>query len=57
MFELIGLIAALGASIGGHVQSRRFVRRRLSFVEAVQKPAIAIAAGARDTRRRLPWSS
>ena len=93
MFELIGLIATAAASIGGYLQSRRFVRRRLSYVEMVQKPVAAlaaggaaavvalpvvgllplvgtgtailfgvgvgtgVAAGARDLRRRLPWSS
>lgn len=54
MFELIGLIATAGASIGGYLQSRRFVRRRLSFVDFVQKPAAAIAAGGAAAVVALP---
>ena len=45
MFELIGLAATAAATIVGFVQSRSFVRRRLKFVEAVQKPAAPVIAG------------
>lgn len=42
MFELIGLGIAALASAGGYMNSRRFVRGKLRFVDAVQK-------------RRAPW--
>ena len=45
MFELIGLIATGVVSVGGYLQSRRFVRRRLTYVEAVRKPGAAVVAG------------
>lgn len=32
-------------SIGGYVQTRRFVRRRLRFVDAAQKPVAPLLAG------------
>ena len=90
MFELLGLVATGAVSIGGYLQTRRFVGRRLRYVDRVQKPGAAlvaggvaaavalpvvwllpivttgtallfgagvgagVAAGARDTRRRLP---
>jgi len=36
---LLGLVVSAAALIGGFVVSRGFVRRRLRFVDAVQKPA------------------
>ena len=45
MFELIGLIATGVVSVGGYLQSRRFVRKRLTYVEAIQKPGAAVVAG------------
>jgi hypothetical protein len=45
VFELIGLIATGVFSVGGYLQSRRFVRKRLTYVEAVQKPGAAVVAG------------
>jgi hypothetical protein len=46
MFELLMLAAGGAATVWGYVQSRRYVRRRLRFVDAVQKPVTPVAAGA-----------
>ncbi|MBI3981628.1 MAG: hypothetical protein HY337_01870 [Gemmatimonadetes bacterium] len=46
MFELIALAAAGVAGGWGYLQSRRFVRRRLRFVDAIRKPAAPVIAGA-----------
>ena len=46
VFEFIGLIAAGAASIGGYLQSRYFVRRRLTYLDMIHKPGAAIVAGA-----------
>ena len=45
MFELIGLIVTGVAAVGGYVQSRRFVRKRLTYVDAIRKPGAAVVAG------------
>jgi hypothetical protein len=40
-------IAATGtASIWGYVQARRFMRKRLRYVDAAQKPMAPVVAGA-----------
>ncbi|MEX1183353.1 MAG: hypothetical protein WEF86_08960 [Gemmatimonadota bacterium] len=49
MFELLGIIAAGGASAIGYVRSRDFVQRRLRFVEAAQRPSTPLIAGAAAT--------
>ncbi len=41
----IELLLALGVSGYGYFKSRRFVRERLRFIDAVQRPATPIAAG------------
>ena len=41
----IELLLALGVSGYGYFKTRRFVRERLRFVDAVQRPATPIAAG------------
>ena len=46
MFELIGLIATGAATAGGYFQSRGFVRRRLKYVDLVQKAGAPVIAGA-----------
>ena len=46
MFELIALIIAGAAGIGGFTQTRAFVKRRLRYVGAVQKGTAPIIAGA-----------
>jgi hypothetical protein len=49
MRELIGLIATGAAAALGFIQSRRFVRGRLAYVDAVRRPStpwlVGIAAG------------
>ena len=45
MFEFIGLIVSGAVAIGGYVQSRRFVSRRLTYVDAIRKPGAAVVAG------------
>ncbi len=42
---LLGLAVTAAALVGGFVISRDFVRRRLRFVDAVQKPSAPIIAG------------
>ena len=42
---MIGLLLGITALLGGFVVSRRFVRRRLRFVDAVQNPVAPIIAG------------
>ncbi len=46
MFELIMLAAGGVATIAGYARARQYVRRRLRFVDAVQKPVAPVAAGA-----------
>ena len=43
---MIGLIVAGAALVGGFVVARDFVRRRLRYVDAVQKPVAPLVAGA-----------
>jgi hypothetical protein len=54
VFALIGLIAGIASSIAGYVQSRRFVRQRLKYVDAVQKPAAGLLAGGVAAAVALP---
>jgi hypothetical protein len=42
---VIGLLIALAAAGGGFVAARRFVKRRLRFVDALHKPAAPVVAG------------
>jgi hypothetical protein len=46
MFEMIGLIVAGGAAVGGYIKTRSFVKRRLRYVDGVQRSAIPLLAGA-----------
>lgn len=45
MFELLMLAAAGVATLAGYRKARQFVRGRLRFVDAVQKPAAPVLAG------------
>ena len=54
MFEFIGLIATVAIAAFGYFQSRAFVRRRLAYVDAVQKPGAAVVAGAAAWLVALP---
>ena len=42
---MIGLLLGMTALIGGFVVSRRFVQRRLRFVDAVRNPVAPLIAG------------
>ncbi|MFP4624335.1 MAG: hypothetical protein ACLFRX_09185 [Gemmatimonadota bacterium] len=46
MIELLILGAAVGGIGAGYVRARRFVRERLRFVDAVQKPVAPVVVGA-----------
>lgn len=45
MFELIALVATGTLTVGGFYQAREFVRRRLRYVTAIQKPTAPVIAG------------
>ncbi len=45
MFVYLGLALAATALVGGFAVTRSFVRRRLRFVDAIQKPAAPLVAG------------
>jgi hypothetical protein len=45
MFEIIGLLVAGGAAVGGYLKSKQFVRDRLRFVDRVYKRSSPWIAG------------
>jgi hypothetical protein len=51
---IIGLLVGAAALGGGFVFTRGFVRRRLRYVDAIQKPAAPWIAGAVATALALP---
>ncbi len=51
---MLWLAVSAAALIGGFVASRGFVRRKLRFVDAVQKPAAPLIAGAAAAVVALP---
>ncbi|HYK83327.1 MAG TPA: hypothetical protein VEU55_09305 [Gemmatimonadales bacterium] len=51
---IIGLLVGAAACGGGFAAARRFVRRRLRFVDAVQAPAAPLVAGLAATAIALP---
>jgi hypothetical protein len=51
---IIGLLIGAAALGGGFVVTRDFVRRRLRYVDAIQKPAAPLVAGAIATAIALP---
>src|SRR2546421_11928410 len=52
--EMLWLIVSAAAMLGGFIVSRTFVRRRLRFVDAVQKPSAPLIAGAAAAVVALP---
>ena len=46
---MVELILAAGLAGFGYFKSRRFVRERLRFVDAVQRPAAPVVAGVATT--------
>jgi len=51
---LLWLAVTGAALIGGFIVSRGFVRRRLRFVDAMQRPSVPLIAGAAATVVALP---
>jgi len=51
---MIGLLIGVAALGGGFVSTRNFVRRRLRFVDAAQKPAVPLLVGLAATALALP---
>jgi hypothetical protein len=54
VFELLGLIATVAVAAVGYLQSRAFVRRRLTYVDAVQNAGVPVLAGAAAWLVALP---
>ncbi|OLD05563.1 MAG: hypothetical protein AUI99_01305 [Gemmatimonadetes bacterium 13_1_40CM_3_69_22] len=50
----LGLLVGGAALGGGFVAARNFVRRRLRYVDAVQRPAAPVVAGLAATAIALP---
>ena len=51
---MLGLLIGVAALGGGFIGARNFVRRRLRYVDAVQKPAAPLVAGLAATAIALP---
>jgi hypothetical protein len=51
---MVGFLIGIVALGGGFVATRNFVRRRLRFVDAVQKPVAPLIAGIAATAVALP---
>ena len=51
---LLWLGVSAAALIGGFVLSRNFVRRRLRYVDAIQKPSVPLLAGVAAAAIVLP---
>jgi hypothetical protein len=51
---LLGLVVTAAALVGGFVISRNFVRRRLRFVDAIQRPSAPLIAGVAVAAIALP---
>src|SRR5207253_9483870 len=55
--RMLGLLIGVVALGGGFVGARSFVRRRLRYVDAVQKPAAPLVAGLAATAVALPGAA
>ena len=51
---MVELILAIGVAGFGYVKSRKFVRERLRFVDAVHKPAAPVIAGVGTASTNVP---
>jgi hypothetical protein len=51
---LLGLVVTAAALVGGFVIARDFVRRRLRFVDAIQRPSAPLIAGVAVAAVALP---
>src|SRR5690606_21194513 len=56
MFEILGLLVAGGAAVGGYIKTRSFVARRLRYVDSVQKSAAPWIAGTVAGAAVLPFT-
>lgn len=54
MLEILGLLATGALTATGYYQTRGFVRRRLRFVDAVQKPGAPVLAGVGAAAAAVP---
>jgi hypothetical protein len=45
VFTMFGILLVLAAGISGYLMARKFVHRRLRFVDAVQSPFAPVVAG------------
>jgi hypothetical protein len=54
VLALLTLTIAAAAAVLGFTTSRNFVRRRLTYVDAVQNPVLPVLAGAATTVAALP---
>jgi hypothetical protein len=54
MFGLITLIATAAATAVGYIQSRAFVRKRLAYVDAVQRGSAPVIAGVAAAALAIP---
>jgi hypothetical protein len=54
VIELLAVGIAGASAIGGYLKSRQFVRQRLRFVDAVQRPTAPVVAGAIATLAAMP---
>ena len=45
MFTFLAYTLAGAVAIWGHIQSRRWVRTRLRFIDGMQNPAVPVVAG------------
>jgi hypothetical protein len=54
MLVTLGLILAGTALVGGYYITKSFVRRRLRFVDAVQRPSAPVLAGAVAAAALIP---
>ena len=56
MLELLAIGIAGVSAIGGYIKSRQFVREKLRFVDAVQRPTAPVVAGAIATLAATPFA-
>ena len=54
MFTFLAFVLGGAVAIFGHVQSRRFVRNRLRFIDGIQNPAVPVVAGVAATLIAAP---
>lgn len=54
MLELIGLLATAAVTAFGYLQTRAFVRRRLTYVDGIHNAAAPVLAGAAAWLVALP---